>query len=112
MIHGHCSLLMPFFKPIGKEYSKYKENIEEHLRRLRNTESHLGYESEDMLCRHIGLHRENNEIQLFDFNNMKEIAQDNVEDHIEKHLDILSQRAPKEEKEPSTPEQRRKPSTP
>jgi hypothetical protein len=65
-----------------------------------------------MLWRHIGLHGENNEIQLFDFNNMKEIAKEDVEDQIETHWDILSKRAPKQRKEPSTPEQRKKPSTP
>ena len=92
VLHKHQSLLMPFFKPICSEYGTYKDAIKEHLQKLNLKGEHLAYEDEDMCWRHIGLYGKEENIQLFDFNNMREIPQHEVDDQVSKHWTTLKER--------------------
>lgn len=89
VLHKHPSLLMPFFKPICKGYGTYENAIKDHLQELNR--NGLAYEDEDMRWRHIGLYGKEENIQLFDFNNMRKI-QDEVDDQVSKHWTTLAKR--------------------
>jgi hypothetical protein len=70
ILHEHPGLLMPYFRPVQPQL-KWKDAVIEQLKNLKNRKSSLRYQPEDVRWRHVGLHNDN--LYLFDFNNMKTI---------------------------------------
>jgi hypothetical protein len=75
-LHGHPSLLMPYFQPVQPQL-KWKDSVIGQLKNLKNRKSSLRYHPEDVPWRHVGLYENN--LYLFDFNDIQTIKSEMVE---------------------------------
>ncbi|KAG7361973.1 hypothetical protein IV203_025639 [Nitzschia inconspicua] len=93
-LHGHPSLLMPYFTSIEHPDRTWKEKVTDALRKLKDgSGQHLKYYDDDVRWRHIGLCRKSGQVQLFDFNEMEVIpSKDQIEDEVERQWTILAGR--------------------
>jgi hypothetical protein len=90
-LHGHPSLLIPYFQPVQPQL-KWKDVLIGQLKNLKNRESSLRYQPEDVRWRHVGLY--DNNLYLFDFNKMKTIKREMVEQEAATQWSVLAARCP------------------
>jgi hypothetical protein len=90
-LHGHPSLLIPYFQPVQPQL-KWKDVLIGQLKNLKNRESSLRYQPEDVRWRHVGLY--DNNLYLFDFNKMKTIEREMVEQEAATQWSVLAARCP------------------